>query len=833
MVIRVFSRKQCVHWFRQFADLTADNFETSLAADDLLAHYFSYFLTLPCFAEAVLYHRETSLFQEMDPPERFVSTGVRSALCCSEPRPLTEPTTPPRDNRHTMFWLHREEGIQWIIKERLPFFFQSDCYNEYRLSKLLLQKNTNFCIQTRQGSSTPSHFDMDNNKTPDTLPCCHSQEKSFGKHGSLGTHNVKCLPSDQKEHVVTSKPGLDEFKDFLRGRQGEKLLNLWMDITRLKATQTQERKNRYLVVMRSRYLLSCSRSSLNVELLCRLGLTTSLCWTEEKLHSVQPLLIESLLSYWVPRFWTSRWIHRGRNDSPHPELWAQWCVRPQSDTQPQRGSNTLCPETCLPQCRQDGPTQLYSSRSQLLGSRRMERALSVEFYAGLYFTNFCEQSGNQLWENAVYFWTDLQHYHELFHQDGLDPYRVQREAQLLHSSYLLSFARRSIGVGEEIRREVYGQLVPAFKELFDKVEEHAVHILLEAWSLLVSRDQRAFQTVCCIDSQDSGEPQSLNKESVGQLKQVEQFRPELFPTPVTPSTSFSKGPRAHDSRPRGSPNYKGYCLGSLLRHPRKIGHLMSFLQNQDASIHLTCWLDLEQYKRTPQNDKAVRQQRALNIATKYLNRKYFFGCASPATTKQQNAILRLAGGLELLSTGYHLNSVVSEIQDTISGYIEKKWLPLFTSSAEFTEQREHKSKADSLWMSASKEILLFRRILLDPVTCTQFQHFASLKGDFPENNVLFWLEAQRYKDLCHSHSDEATIQQKSSTIINRFIDSSTPPALQIDIPPQQAQRVLEKRHGLGPRLFTEAQTSVFSALLKFWPEFQELQALPLLHEEGV
>lgn len=32
--------------------------------------------------------------------------------------------------------------------------------------------------------------------------------------------------------------------------------------------------------------------------------------------------------------------------------------------------------------------------------------------------------------NAVYFWTDLQHYHELFYQDGLDPYRVQRVAQV-------------------------------------------------------------------------------------------------------------------------------------------------------------------------------------------------------------------------------------------------------------------------------------------------------------------------------------------------------------------------------------------------------------------
>lgn len=48
-------------------------------------------------------------------------------------------------------------------------------------------------------------------------------------------------------------------------------------------------------------------------------------------------------------------------------------------------------------------------------------------------------------------------------------------------------------------------------------------------------------------------------------------------------------------------------------------------------------------------------------------------------------------------------------------------------------------------MSSSKEILVFRRILLNPVTCMQFQHFVSLKGDFLENDVLFWLEVQRYK----------------------------------------------------------------------------------------
>lgn len=55
---------------------------------------------------------------------------------------------------------------------------------------------------------------------------------------------------------------------------------------------------RYLVLMRSWYLLSSSRNSLNAELLSRLELTTSPCWTEKKLHSVQLILTESLLSYW-------------------------------------------------------------------------------------------------------------------------------------------------------------------------------------------------------------------------------------------------------------------------------------------------------------------------------------------------------------------------------------------------------------------------------------------------------------------------------------------------------------------------------------------------------
>lgn len=56
------------------------------------------------------------------------------------------------------------------------------------------------------------------------------------------------------------------------------------------------------------------------------------------------------------------------------------------------------------------------------------------------------------------------------------------------------------------------------------------------------------------------------------------------------------------------------------------------------SIHLECWLDLQQYRRTAQKNQAARQERASHIASKYLDRKYFFGPDSPATQRQQNHV---------------------------------------------------------------------------------------------------------------------------------------------------------------------------------------------------
>ncbi|KFO92486.1 Regulator of G-protein signaling 22, partial [Buceros rhinoceros silvestris] len=131
---------------------------------------------------------------------------------------------------------------------------------------------------------------------------------------------------------------------------------------------------------------------------------------------------------------------------------------------------------------------------------------------------------------------------------------------------------------------------------------------------------------------------------------------------------------------------------------------------------------------------------------------------------------------------------------------------------------------DNKWVSLSREIIAFRKALLNPVTAYQFQRFVSLKGDLLENGVLFWLEVQKYKDLCHSHCDDATVQKKITAIIDCFINSAVPPALQIDIPVEQAKKILEHRKELGPYIFREAQMTIFALLFKFWPKFCEFRS---------
>ncbi|XP_010781109.1 uncharacterized protein [Notothenia coriiceps] len=192
--------------------------ENSLASDEVLVH-FNDFLSLPSFPEALQYDPLTGQFELVEGAADFVSRRIRSVLHSSKSQLLTgDPTAPARtspvDNRYTVRCLDREQGVQWIIKERLPFFLLSDCYCEYRLAKLLFGWSPVLCIHRRKGGSggTPmsapqlrcsAQTDQENKKALKVLTCSHSQKNSSAKEGSMRMLNVTCLCSDHMEHLNT------------------------------------------------------------------------------------------------------------------------------------------------------------------------------------------------------------------------------------------------------------------------------------------------------------------------------------------------------------------------------------------------------------------------------------------------------------------------------------------------------------------------------------------------------------------------------------------------------------------------------------------------------
>ncbi|XP_008981666.4 regulator of G-protein signaling 22 isoform X7 [Callithrix jacchus] len=483
-----------------------------------------------------------------------------------------------------------------------------------------------------------------------------------------------------------------------------------------------------------------------------------------------------------------------------------------------------------------------------LGGFDMEnllQSLYVENRAGFFFTKFCEHSGNKLWKNSVYFWFDLQAYHQLFYQETLQPFKVCKQAQYLFATYVAPSATLDIGLQQEKKKEIYMKIQPPFEDLFDTAEEYILLLLLEPWTKMVKSDQTAYKKVELVeetrqlDSTYFRKLQALHKETFS--KKAEDTTCEIG-NGILSLSNVSKRTEYWDNVPA---EYKHFKFSDLLNNKLEFEHFRQFLENNSSSMDLMCWTDIEQFRAITCRDRNQREAKAIYIKNKYLNKKYFFGPNSPASLYQQNQVMHLSGGWGKLLHEQLDAPVLAEIQKHVQNRLENVWLPLFLASEQFAARQKIKVQikdiaeemllqkpgkkirvwkpVESKWISSSCEIIAFRKALLNPVTSRQFQRFVALKGDLLENGVLFWQEVQKYKDLCHSHCDESVIQKKITTIINCFINSNIPPALQIDIPVEQAQKIIEHRKELGPYVFREAQMTIFGVLFKFWPQFCEFR----------
>ena len=72
-----------------------------------------------------------------------------------------------------------------------------------------------------------------------------------------------------------------------------------------------------------------------------------------------------------------------------------------------------------------------------------------------------------------------------------------------------------------------------------------------------------------------------------------------------------------------------------------------------------------------------------------------------------------------------------------------------------------------------------------------------------------------FQNMYHAHNDDSLITLKINTIINCFIESQIPPTLQIDVPQEVADKILDHKYEKSPYLFREAQVG-YCKNLKNW-----------------
>lgn len=487
-----------------------------------------------------------------------------------------------------------------------------------------------------------------------------------------------------------------------------------------------------------------------------------------------------------------------------------------------------------------------SDESDFIGGHRMEallQALHHEREAGGFFKKFINRSGNKVWINCLNFWTEVQDYHWLFYTEFIDPYILQKKAKTIYSKYIVIGGLCNIGCSYNIRREIARCLQPPFEELFDTAEEYSIKELYVAWTQMITVDMKTYGKVELIEVVKHLETRSkyvLNLQKRGLIK-------ERVMTPEDPMEKYEDpvyDPSLLDKIPD---EYKDYTLEKLVGNRIELENFQVFLKENYADTDLLCWMAIRTFRNIPYTDEKARDELATSIRDRYLNQKYFFGPNSPAGKKGQEKVMAAAGGYSQLFKKRPPNEVLVEAQKYIRDRLEKKWLPLFLATSEFAERQRPKAGMDDVvddvlvikkkrshniqrtldnnkFISSSKDVIVFRKGLLNPVTELQFRRYVSIYGDNLENDVLFWKEVQAFKELYHVHSDESLISEKVGVIISCFIDSQIPPNIQIDIPSEMAEKIVERKYERTPYLFREAQFTVFRHLYRYWEKFCQFRA---------
>ncbi|CAH3180537.1 unnamed protein product [Porites lobata] len=280
------------------------------------------------------------------------------------------------------------------------------------------------------------------------------------------------------------------------------------------------------------------------------------------------------------------------------------------------------------------------------------------------------------------------------------------------------------------------------------------------------------------------------------------------------------------------------------------------MEGRQALNQLLMYLDIEQYNAILPAKKMQKTQQATLIY------KTYFDPSSRRSVGLPQALLNQVEGERPTSPMFieAQQFVLSDVQAYFKSFFKhaqeaggrREGTPntpgsfnkadTFESSQSFLQfyrRRTRKTKSTGRSAPTKEDKDNFKKVLQSvhgrlSIKMEYFRRYLQTHGEpdgFPrlENDLLFYLEVQKFKEL-FNYMDDVSLNRKVEAIIECFLDSATPPWLQIDIGPELASRIIHKaqvfssgkkipREQKEPGLFDEAQSILFKEMLPYWAGF--------------
>lgn len=389
------------------------------------------------------------------------------------------------------------------------------------------------------------------------------------------------------------------------------------------------------------------------------------------------------------------------------------------------------------------------------------------------------------------------------------------------------------------------------------------------------RQRRLYTSLAMAEEIDadrsSPRTQSPTRPSIPQPSKAKKAKPKAKKkTKASKNVSFdSKKKKATDSDDDGSDSDKKKQgepakaavpdFVDVLENKGTMSAFKQYVQNMEGRQSLNqllMYLEIEQYNAILPAKKVQKTQQATHIYKTYFDPTSRRSVGLPQSLLNQvdgerptSPVFTAAQQFVLGDVQTYFKSFFKHAQDTAGRREGTPNTPgsfnkgdTFESSQSFLQlyrRRARKNKSTGRSAPSKEDKDNFKKVLQSihgrlSVKMEYFRRYLQAHGEpdgFPrlENDLVFYLEVQKFKEL-FNYMDDVSLNRKVEAIIECFLDSATPPWLQIDIGPELASRIIHKaqvfssgkkipREQKEPGLFDEAQSILFKEMLPYWAGF--------------